>query len=183
MREDRLLIRRLRLGDQAALHRIYEKYKDNLLTVATCLLGDLAAAEDCLHDVFVGLAAAATGFPVRNNLKGYLIACIANRACDRLRRQSRQVSLADIDDIVDRLPDPAEPFAQQLMDREEAARLYDALAKLPYDQREVIGLHLSGHMTFREIATRQGVSINTVQSRYRYGLDKLRALLRAREKV
>jgi RNA polymerase sigma-70 factor (ECF subfamily) len=53
----------------------------------------------------------------------------------------------------------------------------DALTKLPLPQREVVVLHLQGGMKFREIAEVQGVSINTVQSRYLYGLEQLRSLL------
>jgi RNA polymerase sigma-70 factor (ECF subfamily) len=53
-----------------------------------------------------------------------------------------------------------------------------ALAQLPEEQREVILLHFKADLTFREIAEWQEASINTVQGRYRYGLDKLRALLK-----
>ncbi len=52
-----------------------------------------------------------------------------------------------------------------------------AMAQLPYDQREAIILHLQSGMRFREIANCQNVSINTILSRYRYGLEKLRSLL------
>ncbi|MHC4575215.1 MAG: sigma factor-like helix-turn-helix DNA-binding protein, partial [Planctomycetota bacterium] len=51
------------------------------------------------------------------------------------------------------------------------------LAKLPYEQREVFVLHAQGDMKFREIAGLVGVSTATVQSRYRYGAEKLRGLL------
>jgi len=51
------------------------------------------------------------------------------------------------------------------------------MAQLPYAQREVVVLHVQGGMKFRAIAKSQNASINTVQSRYRYGLDKLRSLL------
>jgi RNA polymerase sigma-70 factor (ECF subfamily) len=51
------------------------------------------------------------------------------------------------------------------------------MQQLPCEQREVIILHLQSGMRFRAIADSQGVSINTIQSRYRYGLDKLRSLL------
>ncbi len=54
-----------------------------------------------------------------------------------------------------------------------------ALAELPYEQREVIVLHQHGALTFEEISRQLVLSINTVQSRYRYGLDKLRAQLNA----
>jgi RNA polymerase sigma-70 factor (ECF subfamily) len=60
---------------------------------------------------------------------------------------------------------------------EQATLIEQALAELPYDQQEVIALHLQMGLRFREIAVSQSVSINTVQSRYRYGLDKLRSLL------
>jgi RNA polymerase sigma-70 factor (ECF subfamily) len=53
----------------------------------------------------------------------------------------------------------------------------DALQQLPYEQREVVVLHTRGRMTFKAIAELRQVSIKTVQSRYRYGLDKLKTLL------
>ncbi len=68
------------------------------------------------------------------------------------------------------------PLSRAIFD-EELRRLADALALLPYEQREVVVLHLKGDLTFREIAAVQGGSINTVQSRYRYGIEKLRSLL------
>ncbi|MHC4398403.1 MAG: RNA polymerase sigma factor [Planctomycetota bacterium] len=179
MRDDRSLLRDLRAGDKTALRCIYERYKDDLLTIAACLLVDRAAAEDCLHDVFVAYAAGAGPFRLRNNLRGYLASCVANRARDRLRKTARQVSLAADG------PDPAAPDADpasQAENREQAARLHAAVADLPFEQREVITLHLHGGMTFRKIARQQGVSINTAQSRYRYGIDKLRTLLAAKVK-
>jgi len=45
-----------------------------------------------------------------------------------------------------------------------------AMMQLPYDQRETVVLHLQAGMKFREIAASQEVSVNTIQSRYRYGL-------------
>jgi len=68
------------------------------------------------------------------------------------------------------------PLGRMIHD-EELGRLADALATLPYEQREVIVLHLNGDLTFREIAVVQGMSINTVRSRYRYGIDSLRSML------
>ncbi len=61
--------------------------------------------------------------------------------------------------------------------RELAAKLDVARAELPDEQREIVVLHLQGELTFREIARLQQVSINTAQSRYRYGLNKLRSAL------
>jgi RNA polymerase sigma factor (sigma-70 family) len=60
---------------------------------------------------------------------------------------------------------------------EELQLLNSALDEIPYEQREVVVLHARGQMRFRAIAKLQSVSIKTVQSRYRYGLDKLRVIL------
>lgn len=168
------LIRRLRGGDQEALREIYEIYKSDLLGVAVCLLVDLAAAEDVLHDVFVGLAAGNGHLGSPRNLHRYLVACVANRARDHLRSSARRsVPIAQTHDVIAASDGPD----QTLVARDEAERLYRALERLPYDQREVMILRLRGDMTFREIARHQGISSNTVQSRYRYGIEKLRTLL------
>jgi RNA polymerase sigma-70 factor (ECF subfamily) len=52
-----------------------------------------------------------------------------------------------------------------------------ALAQIPDEQREVIVLKYFEELTFREISNVCGVSIGTVTSRYRYGMQKLRKLL------
>ncbi len=175
MLEDRHLIRRLRRGEQAALRLIYEKYKDNMLTVARNLLLDRTLAEDCLHDVFVNFAARADKFRLRSNLSSYLLTSIANRARDVLRLKSRQnLSLSA---MPNQPANPAAPPAQ-LIHGEQATRLRAALAELPFEQREVIVLHINAKLKFQQIANHLGLSINTVQSRYRYGLDKLRTLLK-----
>jgi len=55
MLEDRVLVWRFNHGRPEVLHLVYEKYKTDLLTLAMALLGDLAAAEDVVQDVFLSL--------------------------------------------------------------------------------------------------------------------------------
>jgi len=178
MLHDRQLIEQLRQGDPQALRACYEMYKDRLLTTAACLLGNISAGEDCLHDVFVQFAGNVRKLGTAENLKGYLTTCIANRARDILRQRSRQnMAMDKIAQMTDqKIQSPAQtsesPYTDQTTD------VYRALVKLPNQQREVIILHLHGEMTFKEIARQQQTSINTIQSRYRYGLDKLRQLLK-----
>lgn len=174
MLEDQRLLRRLRAGDKDALRRIYEKYIDDLLRVAMSLLSDVQAAEDCLHDVFVDLAGTAEGLMIRSNLKSYLISCVANRARDQLRKRTRQSAV--LANKVCGQPISGNPL-RQIVDSEESARVLGALAALPYEQREAFVLHVQGELRFREIAGKLGVSINSAQSRYRYAIEKLRAIL------
>ena len=177
MAENRRLLKNLRRGDRRALRLLYEKYKDDLLTVAMGLLGDIDAAEDCLQDVFVRFAGDAGRLNVRRNLKGYLLTCIANRARDRLRKDKRQ-PMSQLDES--NYPAAQTCPAGGLVDCEKSAqaRVFEALRELPYGQREVVTLHTQGGLTFRKIADLQGESINTIQSRYRYGIKKLRELLK-----
>ena len=174
MREDQRLLRRLHRGDMDALRCIYEKYKDDLLTIAVSVLCDIHAAEDCLHDVFVSFAKAAGDFNIQRSLKGYLISCVVNRARNQLKKGPNQ-SVCQIEELD--LPATLSNPAGQLIDNEESTRVFQALAKLPNEQHEVVALHLYGEMKFKEIADFLDISINTVQSRYRYGIEKLRTFL------
>jgi DNA-directed RNA polymerase specialized sigma24 family protein len=51
------------------------------------------------------------------------------------------------------------------------------MSHLPYEQREVVVLHLQGNLKFTQIADMRSTSVNTIRSRYRYGLEKLRSEL------
>ena len=59
MFEDRLLILRFNRGDRSILHRLYDKYRDDLVTLAAALLMDVSAAEDVVHDVFISFLGSA----------------------------------------------------------------------------------------------------------------------------
>ena len=175
MIEDKLLIWKFKSGDEAALARIYEKYKGDLLRIAAGLSNQASAAEDIVHDVFVTLAQSADKLKLSGNLKGYLATCVVNRVRNSNRAKQRQQAVG-LDDTASVAPDSDKP-ERWIVRNEELDKLNGAMAQLPYAQREVVILHVQGGMKFRAIAKSQNASINTVQSRYRYGLDKLRSLL------
>lgn len=175
MIEDRILVWRFNRGDPAALCRIYEKYRDGLLKVAAALLNDRSGIEDVLHDVFVDFAQTTGRFRLQGGLKGYLSICVANRARD-VNRARRRHSAARLDEP-NAPPAGADGPEYSAMSRELTARLDAALAELPEEQREILVLHLQAGLPFREIAGQGEISINTAQSRYRYGLEKMRSAL------
>jgi RNA polymerase sigma-70 factor (ECF subfamily) len=158
-----------------ALRRIYEKYKPDMLSVAGALLNDAAAVEDVLHDVFVRFASQAGRFRLNGSLKGYLAICVANRARNT-NRQNRQIRPDLPSDTKLRSSELLGP-SQAAVHTEQRSILTCALAQLPQEQRQVIALHVLGSLRFREIDRQTGNSINTIQSRYRYGLAKLQSLL------
>jgi DNA-directed RNA polymerase specialized sigma24 family protein len=59
------------------------------------------------------------------------------------------------------------------------AEIGAALAELPADQREVFVAHEIDGVSFRQLATRSGVALNTLLARKRYAVLHLRARLRA----
>jgi RNA polymerase sigma-70 factor, ECF subfamily len=175
MLEDRRLLRRLRHGEKDALRLIYEKYEGDLLTLAANLLHDTTTAQDVVQDVFVALVRTVPRLQLHRTLRAYLATAVANRARDHFRKRSRE-RLAPLEDAGQMAADTDGPV-QIVGDAELVQKLRAAVAKLPYEQREVIMLRVHARMKFREIAAHQQTSIKTALSRYQYGLDKLRSML------
>lgn len=171
--EDKILVLKCKQGSRSALARIYEKYKANLLLLALALLNDRAAAEDVVHDVFVAFVDSLKALRLTGSLKAYLMTCTANKARDALRTRS----------VRSKISPPAKPeqSSQDPLDRmvcnEQVSRLTGALEQLPYEQREIVMLHIQADLPLSAIARELGISANTAKSRYRYGVKKLRLLL------
>ncbi len=175
MLEDKLLIFKFKRGSSKALRCIYQKYRLYLLKIASALLQDISIAEDIVHDVFIRFAQSGETLKIDGSLKAYLRRCVINDIRNKLRSDNIRsyVELSEAGPI----PSQQRKLDQWIMITEESIMIDNALGQLPLDQKEVIALHLYGGMTFREIAILQAVSIKTIQSRYRYGLDKLRLIL------
>ena len=173
--EDKLLVLRCKRGSSDALARIYEKYRRDLLILAIALLNDVGAAEDVVHDVFVNFVEALARFHLTGSLKRYLLTCAANNARNRNKARERQQNVrhSPAQSAGKGSDDPV----QSIIYNEQLQQFGDAMTQLPYPQREAIILHVQVGMRFRAIADLRGMSVNTIKSRYRYGLDKLRSIL------
>jgi RNA polymerase sigma-70 factor (ECF subfamily) len=174
--EDKLLVYRSKRGSQEALTRIYSKYKRNLLLLAMSLLNDRTASEDVIHDVFVSFVKGLDDFRLSGNLKSYLMTCVANHArnWNKTERRRSNPGTESEEAIACCEKGPLE----SVICNEQMERLSHALAELPFEQREVVMMHLHASMTFRDIARARKISPNTAKSRYRYGIDKLKTLLK-----
>jgi len=161
----------------AAFLKIYERYKRDVLTLSAALLGGRDGAEDVLHDVFLSLAEGLRHRQPPKNLKGYLLTSAANRVRDRFRRAKREPGQLDESASLP-ASKPGNP-ATLVAESEQAEHLWNSVLSLPDEQRDAIAFKVYGGLTFREVAERTGTSINTVQSRYRYGLEKLRQMLQS----
>jgi RNA polymerase sigma-70 factor (ECF subfamily) len=175
MLEDTLLKLRFNRGDADALRRIYEKYKDDLLRLAIALLNDVSLAEDVVNDSFVTFTRSMGRLTLRGNLKSFLTTCIVNHARNvhRSRQRRKTVGL----DHAGQVQSGSKGPEQSAVFNEQYRQLSAAMTELPYEQREIVILHLQNDATFRQIARLQNISVNTAKSRYRYGLNKLRTLV------
>jgi RNA polymerase sigma-70 factor (ECF subfamily) len=173
MIEDELLKWKFKQGSTEALSCIYQKYLDDLLTLAVGLLNDPTEAEDVVQDVFVSFVRSARSFKLRGSLKAYLATSVVNRVRDHIRkRRTRSLDRDRHKASIDwHGPD------QSLIYSEQWQRLMRALDELPYKQREVILLRLQSEMRFREIAKVQNVSVHTTMARYKGGLNRLKSSL------
>ncbi len=173
--EDKLLVYRCKRGSQEALTRIYRKYKADLLLLAMALLNDRSTCEDVVHDVFMSFVRGLDDFRLTGSLKGFLLTCVANHARNwnkAERRRGRAGGGAN-----EASPGYADGPIEVVACNEQLGRLSNAMAELPFEQREVVMMHLQGSMTFNAIARARQISPNTAKSRYRYGIDRLRYLL------
>lgn len=179
MLEEKLLIWKLKRGSAEAFERIYIEHKNDLLKLAAVLLTDVHTAEDIVHDVFVHLAKTRQSLGLNGNLKSLLATAVVNRARNARRDRKR------LHERAERRGDAAHANSlgpeQWAILSERLQRLSEAMAQLPYEQREAVALHEGAEMTFPQIARLQHVSVNTVQGRCRYGLQKLRSLMNSED--
>jgi RNA polymerase sigma-70 factor (ECF subfamily) len=147
--------------------RLYDEYGASLYRYALVLLTDAAAAEDVVHQVFSAVMQPGRG-PIEQPDR-YLRRAVRNECYSWLRRQSTQQEHSPFLEPVD----GTSPAASA----EERLALETGLRMLPPEQRDVIYWHVYEGRTFREIAEEQDESINTIASRYRYALGRLKAWL------
>jgi RNA polymerase sigma-70 factor (ECF subfamily) len=157
------------------LDRVYDVHAQALFAYLLSFTRDEQDTRDALQEVFVKLARQPDLLSRAREDRAFLIRLARNAAIDLMRRRGTREKHhaqfgAERVSLFATSPDPdEEAFRRQLS---------VALAELPAEQREVVHLKLWEGMTFEEIAAALETSGNTAASRYRYGLDKLRELLR-----
>ncbi len=157
------------------LARLYDAHAPALFGFLLQLTRDEADTRDLLQEVFVKLTRRPGLLDGIENPRAFLLRLAHNAALDLFRRRGAHERRKEALAI-----GGASPFARDGEPDGPAfrAELAAALAELPPEQRAVVHLKLWEGLTFEQIATALDLSPNTAASRYRYGLDKLRARLR-----
>ena len=163
------------MSPEAELGRLYDAHAASMAAFARSLTRSEADAFDLLQETFVKVARDPALLGGVRDERGFLLRLVRNAAIDLFRRRGVREAVNEAWG-----ESPAARFVPT-PDPDEAAfreALKDGLGELPAEQREVVHLKLWEGRTFEAIAELLGLSLNTVASRYRYGLDKLRRRLR-----
>lgn len=164
-------------GAVAAFESLYARHRAPLHRFLQRQLRDPALADELFQDVWQRVIAARAGWRPDAAFSTWLYRIAHNRLNDHWRAaRHRPPAPTDADERAARVPDPHTP-ERILSDFEQRRRLQLAMDELPEEQREVLLLRLERELSLEEIAEITGVGRETVKSRLRYAMDKLRARL------
>ncbi|MGA2534281.1 MAG: sigma-70 family RNA polymerase sigma factor [Candidatus Aminicenantales bacterium] len=155
------------------LDELYDRYGEKMYHYLALRLGSSEDAEDVLQDAFCRLAKYSVRWTLVRNPEAFVFKVLRNEANRHLARRIRQRE--DGQKYSEREIRPV--FAIDNAADNSATVISQALSRLPDDQKEIIILKVFQDFTFKEVASVCGLSINTAASRYRYGIEKLRASL------
>lgn len=187
---DEDLMIRYAQGGEAEFEVLLSRFRRPLFGFLCRMLGRTDKAEDVFQEVFYEVIRGRRQYRPDAKFSAWIYRIARNRAVDRLRRDSFR-EMTSLDELVDQdnengrtrltrmeaqAPNPEE--LMQCLELETAVE--KALASLPVEQREVFWLKEKSNLTLAEVAAVTGVSLNTVKSRLRYALEKIRTELTRR---
>ncbi|HSD17353.1 MAG TPA: RNA polymerase sigma factor [Thermomonas sp.] len=166
-------------GDAGAFGQLYARHRARLYRYLLRHLRDNALADEFFQDVWQRVVSARAGWTPDAGFATWLYTIAHHRLGDHWRSlKHRPAAPSDADERLARVADPDTP-ERVLSDFERRRQLQLALDDLPEEQREVLLLRLEQELTLEEIGGITGVGRETVKSRLRYAMDKLRARLPA----
>ncbi|HKB83723.1 MAG TPA: RNA polymerase sigma factor [Burkholderiales bacterium] len=174
---DEQLMLRYRDGDAAAFEQLYGRHRGGVFRYVLRQVGLRSAAEEVFQEIWVNIVSSRARYRVEARFATFLYHVAHNCVVDYFRRKTplHLISLDDDGDEVNQVAGPARDQPERAVAiRQSAAKLLNALALLPPEQREVFLLHEEGGLSLEEIATVTGTGRETAKSRLRYALAKLR---------
>jgi RNA polymerase sigma-70 factor (ECF subfamily) len=176
---DARLLSQFQQGDVCAFDALVARHGRTVYSFVRRFLGSTSAADDVYQEVWLKVIRGADRFRARSRFTTWLFQITRNACMDHLRQQARRRDGLPLEPDPEREPVDTSPSAAATAERRELeAALGAAIAELPAEQREVFLLRGTTSLTFVEIAALTGTSPNTVKSRMRYALERVREGLR-----
>ena len=164
-------------GDVAAFEQLYARHRQRLYRFLLRELREPALADEIYQDIWQRVIAARASWQPDATFATWLYRIARNRLADHWRAaRHRPPAPHDADARLARVPDDDTP-ERRLVAEQRTTGLQRALDALPPEQREVVLLRLAQELTLEEIGAVTGAGRETVKSRLRYAMDKLRAAM------
>lgn len=169
-------------GDTDAFECLYARHRQSLYQFVLHGCSNPASASEIFQDIWMSVIKARSSYQEKGNFKAWLFRIARNKLVDFYRRSSNQKEQEFDETVVDQqvttINAPLGPM--ELAELEDDRTLVlDAVALLPWKQREAVLLKYVAGFSLAEIAAEQGDATETVKSRLRYAYTKLRQQLRA----
>ena len=177
-----VLMQQIAQQDQTALSQLYDQYARLMYSLAYKMLGTTEEAEEVVLDTFAQVWRTAQRYDTqKGKVDSWLFLITRSRALDRLRRRKRDANVIEAATVVAKAPLTSAPPTPEetllLSDRQQQVKA--ALAQIPNEQRKVIEMAYYQGLSQSQIAKQTGISLGTVKTRARLGLNKLKKLLEA----
>ncbi len=181
---DERLMSAIAARDELAFAVLYDRYVDLVYSASLRVLADSQLAEDTTQDIFVRLwRRPETFIAERGRFMSWLMSVVRNRAVDELRARGRRLRReactinANDEDTLAAIPGTTDDPLSCAQLHEDQAKVREALALLPREQRLALELAYFGGLTQNEISVTLQEPLGTVKTRIRLGMQKLRRAL------
>jgi RNA polymerase sigma-70 factor (ECF subfamily) len=161
-------------GDLRAFDALYARFATRLMRYLTRLVVRPAVAEELFQEVWQRAIDARARYQPSARFGAWLFRIAHHLAIDHIRREQPQTD----DSVLVHFPDGSAAPLQAIEDEAQLQRLIAALDRLPAEQRAVVLLRAEGDLTLEEIAETMSCGRETIKSRLRYALAKLKEALR-----
>ena len=179
---DNILIQQYLKGNNESFEILLTKYKQRIYSFIYSKIKDRDIADDVFQDTFIKVIQTLKkgAYNEEGRFVSWVLRIAHNLIIDHFRRQQRMPMYDTYDheqDVFYRLSEPSKNIEDMIIDSQIKSDITALMLELPENQYEVLKMRLFQDMSFKEIAERTNVSINTSLGRMRYGLINLRKLI------
>jgi RNA polymerase sigma-70 factor, ECF subfamily len=162
-------------GDVRAFETLYARQRGMLYRYILRSVGDRSSADELFQETWSRLVASRERYRVEAKFSTWLLQIAHNLVVDSFRRARPQAGAEETETVLRELDAPETERPEQLLGEfEQRRRLQLVLDTLPPEQCEAFLLRVEGGLGLDEIARLTGAGQETVKSRLRYALAKIR---------
>jgi RNA polymerase sigma-70 factor, ECF subfamily len=172
---DEELMHLVAAGNPEAFEVIYDRHGGAAFSLAYRMVGDRVTAEDISQEAFLSIWRSRVRYSRdRGSVRTWVLGIVHHRAIDALRRNLVHERRRSSAEGLEERREAPERTEAEVVRREEARSVRNALEALPEPQCRVIELAYFGGFTHSQIASMLELPIGTVKGRMRLGLEKMR---------